>query len=40
MINGRDAIDLGSEPIVFMRELMKEKKLSDDLVKRIDGMVA
>ncbi|KAL7516589.1 hypothetical protein ACHAWX_001588 [Stephanocyclus meneghinianus] len=37
-IGGRDAIELGSEPIVFMREFMKSKRLSDDLVRRIEGM--
>lgn len=36
-IGGRDAIDLGTEPIVFMREFMKSKRLSDDLVKKIEG---
>jgi quinolinate synthase len=36
-IGGRDAIELGSEPIVFMREFMKSKRLSDDLVRRIEG---
>ncbi|KAL3790746.1 hypothetical protein HJC23_010025 [Cyclotella cryptica] len=36
-IGGRDAIELGSEPIVFMREFMKTKKLSEDLVRRIEA---
>lgn len=35
VINGRDAIDFGTEPIVFMREFMKEKRLSDALVERV-----
>ncbi len=35
LINGRDAIDFGTEPIVFMREFMKEKRLSDTLVERV-----
>ncbi|KAL7429426.1 hypothetical protein ACHAXH_002040, partial [Discostella pseudostelligera] len=35
LINGRDAIDFGTEPIVFMREFMKEKRLSDVLVERV-----
>jgi hypothetical protein len=37
-INGRDAIDLGTEPIVFMREFMQSKKMSDSLVERIEKM--
>ncbi len=37
-INGRDAIDLGTEPIVYMREFMKSKKLSEGLVDRIERM--
>ena len=37
-INGRDAIDLGTEPIVYMREFMKSKKLSEGLVNRIEKM--
>jgi len=37
-INGRDAIELGSEPIVFMRHFMKNKVMSDDLVQRIERM--
>jgi len=36
MIGGRDAIELGVEPIVYMREFMKSKRLSDDLVARIE----
>ena len=35
-INGKDAIELGIEPIVYMREFMKEKRLSDRLVKRVE----
>lgn len=34
-INGRDAIDLGTEPIVFMRDFMKTKRLSDGLAERV-----
>lgn len=34
-INGIDAIDLGSEPIIFMRHFMKEKSLSESLVRKI-----
>ena len=35
-INGVDAIDLGSEPILFMRHFMKEKSLSETLVRKIN----
>jgi quinolinate synthase len=35
LINGRDAIDFGTEPIVYMREFMKAKRLSDALVERV-----
>ena len=38
-INGRDALDLGTEPIVYMREFMKSKKLSEGLVERIEKIV-
>jgi len=34
-INGVCAIDLGSEPIMFMRHFMKEKSMSEKLVQRI-----
>jgi len=34
-INGNDAIDLGSEPILFMRHFMKEKSLPEILLKKI-----
>lgn len=34
--NGKDAIELGTEPIVYMRELMKEKRLSEVLVERVE----
>ena len=34
-INGRDAIDLGSEPILFMRHFMKENSMPPELVKKI-----
>ncbi len=37
-IDGRDAIDLGTEPIVYMREFMQSKKISDGLVERIEKM--
>jgi len=37
-INGRDAIDLGTETIVYMREFMQSKKMSDSLVERIEKM--
>jgi len=37
-IDGRDAIDLGTEPIVYMREFMKSKKMSESLVERIEKM--
>jgi len=37
-IDGRDAIDLGTEPIVYMREFMQSKKMSDSLVERIEKM--
>ena len=40
-IEGRDAIDLGTEPIVYMREFMKSKMLSEELVSKIEsGRVA
>jgi len=35
MINGVDAIDLGSEPILFMRHFMQNKALDGQLVKKI-----
>jgi len=34
-INGKDAIDLGSEPIIFMRHFMTEKSLPESLVRKI-----
>jgi len=34
-INGIDAIDLGSEPILFMRHFMKEKAMSQSLLQKI-----
>jgi quinolinate synthase len=34
-INGEDAVDLGSESILFMRHFMKEKSLPDQLVKKV-----
>jgi len=35
-INGKDAIELGIEPIVYMREFMKDKRLSEGLVERVE----
>jgi len=35
MLNGVKASDMGSEPILFMRELMKTKKLPDELVQKV-----
>jgi len=35
-INGKDAIELGTMPIVYMREFMIEKRLSEELVKRVE----
>jgi hypothetical protein len=37
-INGRDAIDLGIEPIMYMRGFMKDKRLCDELVKKVERM--
>ena len=37
-INGRDAIDLGIEPIMYMRGFMKDKRLCDELVKKVECM--
>ena len=34
-LNGRKATDMGSEPILYMRELMATKKLPDDLVQKV-----
>jgi len=34
-INGVDAIDLGTEPIMFMRHFMQKKSMSQELVKKI-----
>ena len=34
-IDGKDAIDLGTEPIIYMREFMRDKRLSDELVERV-----
>mmetsp|Transcript_36158 Transcript_36158/g.61650 ORF Transcript_36158/g.61650 Transcript_36158/m.61650 type:complete len:633 (-) Transcript_36158:118-2016(-) len=39
-ISGKDAIEMGTEPIVYMREFMKEKRLSDELVERVEKMAA
>jgi hypothetical protein len=35
-IGGRDAVELGTEPIVYMRELMRDGRLSDELVERVE----
>lgn len=37
-IDGVDAIDLGSEPILFMRHFMQNKSLPDQLVKKIESV--
>jgi len=39
-INGNDAIELGVEPIVYMREFMKDKRLSEGLVERVEQLAA
>ena len=39
-INGKDAIELGVEPIVYMREFMQEKRLSEGLVERVEQVAA
>jgi quinolinate synthase len=36
-IDGKDAIDLGSEPIIYMRHFMKEKSMPTSLVHKITG---
>jgi Quinolinate synthase len=36
-IDGKDAIDLGSEPIIYMRHFMKEKFMPNSLVQQITG---
>ncbi len=35
-IGGRDAVELGTEPIVYMRELMRDSRLSNELVERVE----
>ena len=35
MINGVDAIDLGSEPILFMRSFMQNKTMDTQLIQKI-----
>ena len=35
MLGGKKASDLGTEPILFMRHLMKESSLPDELMQRI-----
>ena len=37
---GKDAIELGVEPIVYMREFMQEKRLSEGLVERVEQVAA
>jgi len=37
MIGGVSAVELGSEPILFMRQFMQEKCLPEALVKKING---
>jgi quinolinate synthase len=34
-INGVSAVDLGSQPILYMRQFMKEKSIPEELVQRI-----
>ncbi len=34
-IGRRDTIKLGTEPFVYMRELMRDGRLSNELVKRV-----
>ena len=36
-IDGVDAVDLGSEPIMFMRHFMKEKSMSENLIQKLHG---
>ncbi len=35
-IGGRDAAELRMEPIVYMRELMRDGRLSNELVERVE----
>jgi len=35
-IDGRDAVELGTEPIAYMRDLMRDGRLSDELVERVE----
>ncbi len=35
-IGGRDAVKLGTERITFMRELMRDGRLSNELVERVE----
>jgi hypothetical protein len=35
-IGGRDAVEPGTEPIVYMRELMRDGRLNDELVERLE----
>jgi len=38
-IGGRDAIELGTEPIMYMREFMKNNRISDELVEKVEATV-
>jgi hypothetical protein len=35
-IGGRDAVKLRTEPIMYMRELMRDGRLSNKLIKRVE----
>ncbi len=35
-ISERDAVELGVEPIMYIRELMRDGRLSNELVKRVE----
>jgi hypothetical protein len=35
-IGGRDAVKLGTELIVYIRELMRDCRLSNELVERVE----
>lgn len=37
-INGHDAIDLGTEPIMYMRGFMKDRRLCDELVEKVERL--
>jgi len=38
-IGGRDAIEMGTEPIMYMREFMKTNRISDELVEKVEAAV-